>query len=77
MKIFIVDDNVNIVKILEKIIYDKELGEVVGKAFNGEEALEKIEAIRPDIVLLDFLMPSMDGISLLKEIKKNIPEFNT
>lgn len=73
MKIFIVDDNVNIVKILEKIIYDKELGEVVGKAFNGEEALEKIEAIRPDIVLLDFLMPSMDGISLLKEIKKKHP----
>lgn len=73
MKIFIVDDNVNIVKILEKIIYDKELGEVVGKAFNGEEALEKIEAIRPDIVLLDFLMPSMDGISLLKEIKKKYP----
>lgn len=73
MKIFIVDDNVNIVKILEKIIYDKELGEVVGKAYNGAEALEKIEAIRPDIVLLDFLMPSMDGISLLKEIKKKHP----
>lgn len=73
MKIFIVDDNLNIVKILEKIIYDKELGEVVGKAYNGAEALEKIEAIRPDIVLLDFLMPSMDGISLLKEIKKKHP----
>lgn len=73
MKIFIVDDNPNIVRILEKIIYDKELGEVVGKAKDGAEALEKIEAIRPDIVLLDFLMPNMDGISLLKEIKKKHP----
>lgn len=74
MKIFIVDDNVNVVKILEKIINDKELGEVVGKAYNGTDALEEIDAIRPDLVLLDFLMPSKDGISLLKEIKRKHPE---
>lgn len=74
MKILIVDDNVNVVKILEKIINDKELGEVVGKAYNGIDALEQIDAIKPDIVLLDFLMPSKDGISLLKEIKKKHPQ---
>jgi len=74
MRIFIVDDNVNIVKILEKIIYDKELGEVVGKAHNGLDALMEIDAIRPDIVLLDLLMPGKDGISLLKEIKNKHPE---
>lgn len=74
MRIFIVDDNVNIVKILEKIIYDKELGEVVGKAYNGLDALMEIDAIRPNIVLLDLLMPGKDGISLLKEIKNKHPE---
>ena len=74
MRIFIVDDNVNIVKILEKIIYDKELGEVAGKAYNGLDALIGIDAIRPDIVLLDLLMPGKDGISLLKEIKNKYPE---
>lgn len=74
MKIFIVDDNVNVVKILEKIINDKELGEVVGKAYNGNDAMEAIDAVKPDIVLLDFLMPNKDGISLIKEIKKKHPE---
>ncbi|MDD4781575.1 MAG: DNA-binding domain-containing protein [Tissierellia bacterium] len=74
MKIFIVDDNVNVVKILEKIINDKELGEVIGKAYNGNDALKEIDLIKPDVVLLDFLMPNKDGISLLKEIKKKHPE---
>jgi two-component system response regulator YcbB len=74
MRIFIVDDNINVVRILEKIIYDKELGEVVGTSYNGLDALKEIDAIRPDLVLLDLLMPVKDGISILKEIKNKYPE---
>jgi two-component system response regulator YcbB len=74
MKIFIVDDNANVVKILEKIIYDKELGELVGKAYNGFDAIKEIDVIKPDLVLLDLLMPDKDGISMLKEIKGKHPE---
>ncbi|MDF2678513.1 MAG: signal transduction response regulator [Bacillota bacterium] len=73
MKIFIADDDRNIVKILEKIITDKDLGEVLGKAYNGLDAAEDIAALSPDLVLLDLLMPDKDGISLVKELKKSNP----
>ena len=42
--------------------------QVIGEAANGREALEKIEALHPDILLTDIKMPEMDGITLIKEI---------
>lgn len=74
MKIFIVDDNENITRILERIIIDKELGDVIGKGDNGISALEDIKVLRPDIVLVDLLMPGMDGINLVKEAKGIHPD---
>lgn len=74
MKIYIVDDDNNIVRILERIIADKELGNVIGKANNGKSALEDINLLRPEIVLVDMLMPGKDGISLVREAKKITPE---
>lgn len=69
VKIFIVEDDVNVIKILEKIIIDKNLGDVVGKATDGISALEDIIRLKPDIVLVDLLMPGKDGISLIREAK--------
>lgn len=69
MNIYIVEDDFNIITILEKIITDKELGEVIGKAENGIKALEEIKLLHPDIVLVDLLMPGKDGISLVREAK--------
>lgn len=69
MRIFIVEDDKNIVKILEKIIIDKNLGDVIGKAYDGVSALKDIKVLKPDIVLVDLLMPGKDGISLIKEVK--------
>lgn len=74
MKIFIVDDNISIVKILEKIIEDKDLGQVIGKASNGIDAIEDIKLLRPDIVLVDLLMPGKDGISMVREMKAINPD---
>ncbi len=74
MKIFLVDDNEGIVRILEKIIEDKELGEVIGEATNGINAIERIKFLKPDIVLVDLLMPGKDGISMVREIKSTNPE---
>ncbi len=71
MKYFIVEDDLNIVKILSKIIYDRELGEVVGYSLDGASALKEILNLRPDIVLVDLFIPQKDGISLVKEIMKN------
>lgn len=73
MKIFIVDDDDNIVGILEQIIIDKDLGEVIGTAENGLIATERIRNLNPDVVLVDLLMPEIDGINLVKDIKKDEP----
>lgn len=73
MKIFIVDDNANIVRILEKIIEDKDLGDVIGKADDGLKAIEEIRLLSPDIVLVDLLMPGKDGINLVRDLKKSKP----
>ncbi|MBE6082621.1 MULTISPECIES: DNA-binding domain-containing protein [Tissierellales] len=76
MKYYIVDDDINIVKILANIIEENNLGEVVGSSNDGDTALKEIIIINPDIVLVDLLMPKLDGNSLVKEIKKIKPEIN-
>ncbi len=69
--VLIVDDETAIINSLEGILSDD--GFEVIHAYNGYEALKKIETHSPDIVLLDIWMPGMDGIDTLKEIKKTHP----
>ncbi len=69
--VLIVDDETTIIESLEGILSDD--GFEVIHAYNGYEALKKIEAESPDIILLDIWMPGMDGIETLKEIKKSFP----
>jgi two-component system chemotaxis response regulator CheB len=75
MRVLIVDDSPTMCKILTKILTVKEEIEVVGTAQNGEEALERIDELKPDVVTLDVNMPIMDGSSTLKHImiKKPCP----
>lgn len=74
MNIFIVEDDINIIRLLEKIIIDRKLGILIGHATDGILGLKEIQRVIPDIVLVDLLMPGKDGISLVKEIKKLYPE---
>lgn len=69
--VLIVDDESTIIDSLDGILSDD--GFEVIHAFNGYEALKKIDSHSPDIVLLDIWMPGMDGIDTLKEIKKHHP----
>ncbi|MBU1196248.1 MAG: sigma-54 dependent transcriptional regulator [Proteobacteria bacterium] len=69
--VLIVDDETTIIESLEGILSDD--GFEVIHAFNGYEALKKIETESPDIVLLDIWMPGIDGIETLKEIKRLAP----
>jgi two-component system, response regulator YcbB len=74
MKVFIVEDDNNIIRVLEKIISDRDLGELLGHAGDGITGMEEIQILRPDIVLVDLLMPGKDGISLVREAKSRYPD---
>ncbi|UUV20068.1 response regulator (plasmid) [Fusobacteria bacterium ZRK30] len=71
MKIFIVDDDPSIIRILKDIVMNNKLGKVVGSSLDGVMALEKIRLYCPDIILVDYLMPGMDGATLVKNILKD------
>lgn len=67
-RILIVDNDRLNVMILEEILQEKFSLE---KAYSGEEAIEKAEKFRPDIVLLDIMMPGMDGYEVCKKLRNN------
>ena len=66
MKILIADDSLFMRNVL-KDIFSKEGHELI-EAENGKEALEKYNIAKPDLVLLDIIMPEVDGIEVLKKI---------
>jgi len=68
-KILIVDDEDSFIKIAKKGFEDH--GYEVIAAENGEEGLTKAKTEDPDLILLDVLMPKMDGYTMLREVKKN------
>src|ERR1700691_224777 len=51
---------------------DKEL-EIVAEAGDGEEAIQKTQEVRPDLVIMDLSMPRLDGLSAAEQIKRNFP----
>ncbi|NDL67030.1 response regulator transcription factor [Anaerotalea alkaliphila] len=74
-KILIVDDELLIRQgILHYIDWQEEGFEIVGEASNGQEALERIAEVKPDIIITDIAMPVMDGIELIKTVKRESPE---
>jgi two-component system cell cycle response regulator len=68
-RVLVVDDILSNVKLLEAKL-SAEYFEVVS-AYNGQEALTKVEEQEPDIVLLDVMMPGMDGFEVCRRIKNN------
>ena len=80
LNVGIADDNELIVSLLSDIVAQDEELRVVGTARNGEEAYQMIKTKQPDVVLLDIIMPEMDGLAVMDKIKrdktiKKSPEF--
>lgn len=69
MKFYLVDDDLMVIKILENIIEEQKLGEVIGYSTDSVESINDIISKKPNIVLVDMLMPQMDGATLVGEIK--------
>lgn len=67
-KIMVVDDNVDIVETL-KTIMEME-NHITEMAYNGEEFLKKVESVKPDLVLLDVMMPGLKTKEILSKLKE-------
>ena len=75
VKVLIVDDNVELRGVVAKFFSRQEGVSVVGQASNGEDALKLIAEAQPDILLLDIIMPKMDGYSMLEQMRQlNLPK---
>ncbi len=70
MDIYIVEDDVSVISILEDIIEDNDLGTVCGKSGEEPADVDEILSKNPDIILVDFLMPEKDGVALVRELKE-------
>ncbi|HJC38230.1 MAG TPA: sporulation transcription factor Spo0A [Candidatus Mediterraneibacter faecigallinarum] len=71
LSVAIADDNQRILDMLETVIgMDKELN-LVGKAKNGEEMCQIIKEKQPDVVLLDLIMPKMDGLTVMEQVSQD------
>jgi two-component system alkaline phosphatase synthesis response regulator PhoP/two-component system response regulator VicR len=75
-KILVVDDERHIVRLVQVNL--ERQGYQVVTAFDGKEALKKVESDKPNLIVLDVMMPHMDGFEVLKRLKaddktKNIP----
>ena len=71
MKILIVDDDQNILRLYKEEL--EEDGYAVVTASSGQEAIEQFERENPDLVTLDILLPDIDGIKLLRQMKERKP----
>lgn len=74
MTFYLVDDDSSVLRVLENIIEEFDLGDVVGTAKDSEKALIQIPNLKPSIVVVDMLMPNMDGCALVKALKDGLPD---
>ena len=80
LNVAVADDNERMVEVLGKIIEEDKDLELVGKAHNGEEICNIIREKEPDVVVLDIIMPKMDGLAVMERFVhdsslKKIPAF--
>lgn len=70
IKLLLVDDHPVVRNGLKAVLHNKPDISIIGEASNGVEAIEMIKLHQPDIVIADISMPVMNGIELLKQLKK-------
>lgn len=71
LNVAIADDNERMVEILDGIVKKDNDIRIVGKANNGEDVYQMIKEKEPDVVLLDLIMPKLDGLSVMERINQD------
>ncbi|MGD2164873.1 MAG: response regulator transcription factor [Anaerolineae bacterium] len=74
IRVLVVDDHVIVRRGIRALLATEPEIEVTGEAEDGHEALKKIKALRPDVILLDLLMPRMDGIEVTRRAIAENPD---
>jgi two-component system, NarL family, response regulator LiaR len=74
IRLLLVDDHVVVRQGLRMVLALEPDLEIIGEANNGSEALSLIKKLGPQVVLMDLLMPVMDGVSAIRAIKKDYPD---
>ncbi|MCX7999891.1 MAG: response regulator transcription factor [Leptospiraceae bacterium] len=74
MKALLIDDHAILREGLKLILHQVPDLEIVGEAGDGKTALEKIEQLRPDLILLDISLPEMTGVEVARYTRKTYPE---
>jgi DNA-binding NarL/FixJ family response regulator len=74
IRIVIADDHAVVRQGLKMFLMDDPEFEVVGEAQNGAEALKLAHELKPDVILMDLLMPVMDGITAIGQVRKECPD---
>ncbi|HET9908550.1 MAG TPA: response regulator transcription factor [Anaerolineales bacterium] len=74
IKILLVDDHAVVRSGLSKFILINKDMKMVGEASDGEEAVQKASLYKPDVILMDLMMPGMDGITATHEIRQKYPK---
>jgi DNA-binding NarL/FixJ family response regulator len=74
IQVLLVDDQTLIRQGIRLLLEIETDIQVVGQAANGREALEQIEGLHPDVVLMDVRMPEMDGVATTRQVTARFPE---
>ena len=74
IRILLVDDHPLMLMGIRSMLEGKSGIEVVGTAPEGEQALKKAAALKPDVMMLDIIMPGMDGIELARRMRSEMPD---
>ncbi len=73
IRVLIADDHRLFAEALDTILASEPEIEVVGRAGNGEEAVEQALELQPDVILMDIAMPFVDGVEATKRIREHVP----
>jgi YesN/AraC family two-component response regulator len=73
LTVLLVDDSRTVLAQIERVVAASELAEIVGTASNGAEAIQRATELKPNLVIMDIVMPDIDGLAALRMLQAKQP----